>query len=128
MLHFREQKEYSGIPDVVNSITSNNDYYLTIVANSEKIEDKEEFSRTIVHMCMDNSFHSVKFSTDIRGYPSSLDIDVYLSRKEVEKRKEPVCRIEFKTDNFNEDYNIKNNPEEYHLYLNGKEINYGKNL
>ena len=55
----QKQEEYSGIPDVSSSFTSNNDYHLTVVANSEQIEDKEEFARTVVHMCIDNSFHSV---------------------------------------------------------------------
>lgn len=63
----QEQEEYSGIPDVASSVTIGNDYDLIVVANSEKIEDKEEFARTVVHMCIDNSFHSVRFSTDIRA-------------------------------------------------------------
>ncbi len=114
----QELKEYSGIPDVVNSFTVGNDYNLTVVANSEKIEDKEEFARTVVHMCIDNSFHSVKFSTDIRGFPSNLDIDVYLNCED----NEPICKIEFTTNHFIEEYDIKNNTDKFHLYLDGEEI------
>lgn len=123
-----QQENYSeiqsGVPDAVSSTTFGTDYNLTVVANSNEIEDKEEFARTIVHMCQDNSFHSVRFSTDIQGYPTELDISVYLSRKDVEERKEPVCKIEFKTNDFRKGYNIKENPDKFTLYLDGKEIEF----
>lgn len=118
----QEQEELSGIPDTVSSVVFDTDYNLTVVANSDRIEDKEEFARTLVHMCQDNSFHSVKFSTDIRGYPTGLDISVYMNRKDIEKKKEPAYRIEFKTDDFSKGYNIKENPDRFTLYLDGKEI------
>ncbi|WP_288174799.1 hypothetical protein [Sporofaciens musculi] len=117
-------EEQSGIPDVVNSVTLGTDHHLTVIANSDKIEEKEEFARTVIHMCQDNSFHSVRFSTDIRGYPSELDIDVFLNRKDVEERKEPVCKIKFKTDDFSKGYNIKDNPDKFHLFLDEKEIEF----
>lgn len=119
----QEQEELSGVPDVASSAVFNTNYNLTVVANTDKIEDKEEFARTVIHMCQDNSFHTIKFSTD-HGYPSELDIDVFLNRKDVEKRKEPVCKIEFKTDDFSKDYNIKENPDKFTLYLDGEEIEF----
>lgn len=120
----QEQEELSGIPDVVGSTVFDTDYNLTVVANSDKIEDKEEFARTVVHMCQDNSFRSVKFSTDIRGYPTELNISVFLSRKDVEERKEPVYKIKFATDDFTKGYNIKEKPDKFKLYLDGKEIEF----
>ncbi len=120
----QEQEELSGVPDVVSSTVFGNDYYLIVVANSDRIEDTEEFARTVVHMCMDNSFHSVRFSTDIRGYPSSLDIDVFLNCKDLGERNKPICRIEFRTDSFNEDYNIKNHTDKYHFIVDGQEIEF----
>lgn len=119
-----DKQQNTGMPDVVNSVISGADQHLTVVANSGRIEDEEEFARTVVHMCIDNSFHSVRFSTDIRGYPSSLDIDVFLNCEDVEERKEPICKVIFKTDSFNEDYDIKNHTEKFHLYLDGKEIEF----
>lgn len=123
----KKQEDYSeeqnGIPDAVNSVTLGTDHHLVVVANSDKIEDKEEFARTVIHMCQANSFYTIKFSTD-HGYPSELDIDVFLNRKDVEERKEPVCKIQFKTDNYNENYNIKDHAEEYHLYVNNEEIDF----
>ncbi len=120
----KEQVEYSGIPDAVSSTTSDGDYDLTVVANTEEIEDKEEFARKVIHMCQDNSFHSTRFSTDIGGYPLNLDITVYLTYKDVEERKEPVCKIQFMTDEYNEEYDIKNNADKFHLYLDGEEIEF----
>lgn len=82
---YLEWKEaHSGIPDAVSSVSVNNDHHLKVVANSSQIEDKEGLAREIIHMCQDNSFHSIRFSTDINGYPSELHISVYLNRKEVE--------------------------------------------
>ncbi len=63
---YPEWKEaHSGMPYVVSSISVNNDHHLKVVANSGRIDDKEEFAREIVHMCQDNSFRSIRFSTDI---------------------------------------------------------------
>ncbi len=121
---YPEWKEaHSGMPDVVGSISVNNDHYLKVVANSGRIDDKEGFAREIVHMCQDNSFRSIRFSTDINGYPSGLDITVYLNRKAVEKG-EPVCEIEFSADDFSKGYDIKNDADKFHLYLDGEEIEF----
>ena len=117
------REAHSGIPDVVSSISMNNDHHLKVVANSGRISNKEEFARQVIHMCQNNSFHSIRFSTDINGYPTGLDITVYLNRKEAEKG-EPVCNIEFSTDDFTGEYDIKNDAEKFHLYLNGEEIDF----
>ena len=66
-------------PDVVSSISMNRDQYLTVVANRNRIEDKEEFAKLLVKMCRENSFHTIKFSTD-RGYAregSENEVDIY---------------------------------------------------
>lgn len=101
----------------------NNDHHLKVVANSSQIEDKEGMAREIIHMCQDNSFHSIRFSTDINGYPSELHISVYLNRKEVEGG-EPVFEIEFSTEGFSGEYDIKNDADKFQLYLDGEEIDF----
>ncbi len=78
------REAHSGIPDAVSSVSINNGHHLKVAANSSQIEDREELARRIIHMCQDNSFHSIRFSTDVNGYPSELHISVYLNRKEVE--------------------------------------------
>lgn len=45
-----------------------------------------------------------------------------MNHKDIEERKEPVHRIEFRTDDFSKDYNIKENPDKFTLHLDGKEI------
>jgi hypothetical protein len=129
MIHYgmqesEEWKEsHSGIPDVVSSVSSDGWQDLKVVANSDRIEDKEAFAREVVQMCRENSFHSIMFSTDINGYPSGLSITVYLNQKGVEKN-ESVCEIEFRTETYREDCDIKNDVEEFQLYLDGKEIDF----
>lgn len=110
-----------GIPDAVGSMVFNNNYHLTIVANSREIADAEEFACEVIEMCRENAFHSIKFSTDVNGYPSSLDITVYLRKDDIGE-KEPVCRIRYVPTDYNEGYDIKNDTDKYHLYLDNKEI------
>lgn len=119
----RNGKIIIGIPDAVSSMSSDNWQYLKVVANSDRIEDKEAFAREVVQMCRENSFHTIRFSTDINGYPRGLTITVYLNRRGVE-RNEPVCEIDFRTEEYREDWDIKNNVEHFQLYLDGKEIDF----
>ena len=86
------QEEHSGIPDIASCISVNHDHYLTVIANTEKIEDKERFARQVIYMCQQDSFRSIRFSTDVYGYPSKLSITVYLNRRDIEGN-EPVCKI-----------------------------------
>lgn len=129
MIHYcrtalEEWKEsHSGIPDAVSSMSSGNWQYLKVVANSSQIDDKEAFARKVIQMCRENSFHSIRFSTDINGYPSGVDITVYSNRKDLEKGK-PVCEIRFCPEEYREDCDIKNDVEQFHLYLNGEEIEF----
>lgn len=116
------QEEHSGIPDAINSMAIGGDLCLTVIANTSEIEDKEALAREIIHKCIDNSFTSIRLSTDINGYPASLKIKVHLNRKDLEKRKKPAFKIEFATDN--ESYNIKDNADEYHLFVDDEEVKF----
>ena len=58
-------ESYSGIPDAVSSVSSGGWQYLKVVANSDRIDDKEAFARKVIQMCRENSFHSIRFSTEI---------------------------------------------------------------
>ena len=77
------KEEISMEPDVVSSISMNRNQYITVVANRNRIEDKEEFAKLLVKMCRKNSFHTIKFSTD-RGYATSVNMRVYLWKDEIE--------------------------------------------
>lgn len=112
---------YSEIPDVVSSFASNKDYHLLVIANSRSITDKEDFSKKVIEMCRNNSFQSMIFSTDVNGYPGSLDIDVYLQKDDIGE-KDAELKIRYEPDEWNADYNIKDDVEHYSLYVDEKQI------
>ena len=105
-------------PDVVSSISMNQDQYLTIVANRDKIEDKEEFAELLVKMCRENSFHTIKFSTD-RGYATSVDMRVYLFQDKIEGH-EPVMIVKYEPIEYGKGYDIVHNPDQFKLTIDGK--------
>lgn len=109
-----------GEPDVINSIRSGNDERLTVVANRDEIEDKEEFARLLVSMCQENSFKTIKFSTDF-GYATKLNMRVYLWRDQIEGN-DPVMTVDFEPIDWKPGYDIVNNPEMFELYVDGKLI------
>lgn len=119
----RWREARSGIPDLVSDMSINNRHCLVMIVNESRIDNKERFAREAIHMCQENSFHSIRFSTDVNGYPSSLDITVYLKRKDVGEEP-PVCKIRFCTDNFSMDYDIKHDADKFRLYLDGEEISF----
>lgn len=112
------EKHTPAEPDVVSSISMNRDQYLTVVANCDEIEDKEEFAWKLIEMCQQNSFHTIKFSTD-RGYATCIRMSVYLWKDEIEGH-DAVMEIEYEPVEFNMDYDIVNNPDKFELYVDGK--------
>ena len=71
-----EKRRAEGEPDVVSSMIVNNEQYLTVVANRNEIENEEEFKKLLIRMYEENSFHSVKFSTDLVD-PEKVYVKVY---------------------------------------------------
>ena len=96
----------------------NQDETLTVVANRKQIEDKEDFAKLLVKKCKDNSFQSVKFSTDY-GYATSLNLRVYLWEDEIEGQ-EPVMVVEYKPVEWGQDYDIVHDPEKFQMYVDGE--------
>lgn len=88
-----EERRVEGEPDVISSMIVNNEQYLTVVANRNKIENEEEFKKLLIKMYEENSFHSVKFSTDMVE-PEKIYMKVYLWKEEV-KKNQPNLGIEF---------------------------------
>ena len=79
---------------------------------------KEEFSWKLIEMCQENSFRTIKFSTD-RGYAARIHMSVYLWKDEI-KGHDTVMEIEYKPAEFNMDYDIVNNPDKFELYVDGE--------
>lgn len=117
----KSKEEISMEPDVVSSISMNRDQYLTVVANRDRIEDKEEFAKLLVKMCRKNSFHTIKFSTD-RGYATGIHMQVFLCEEDIEDAN-VVMEIDYVQRECNEKYDICNNPEEFELFMNGEVTN-----
>lgn len=115
------KEEISMDPDVVSSISMDRNQYLTVVANRDKIEDKEEFAKLLVQMCKENSFHTIKFSTD-RGYATGIHMQVFLCEEDIEDAN-VVMEIDYVQRECNEKYDICNNPEEFELFVNGEVTN-----
>lgn len=77
------KEEISMEPDVVSSISMNRDQYLTVVANRNRIEDKEEFAKLLVKMCRENSFHVLVFE-ELSGktyIECKKELETYLHRE-----------------------------------------------
>lgn len=83
-----------GDPDCVSSSSINEDLYLTIVANTNEIEDTKVFAKEILEICKNNSFKSIRLSTDIQGIPEKITAEIYLREEEIGK-KEPVLVVEY---------------------------------
>lgn len=92
-----EERRVEGEPDVISSMIVNNEQYLTVVANRNKIENEEEFKKLLIRMYEENSFHSVKFSTDLVD-TEKVYMKVYFWRDEIKKSRYKL-RMETTTKN-----------------------------
>ncbi len=88
-----EERRAEGEPDVVSSMIVNNEQYLTVVANRNEIENEEEFTKLLIKMYEENSFHSVKFSRDMVE-PERVYVKVYLWKQDI-KKENPILRIKY---------------------------------
>lgn len=108
--------DYSGVPDAVSSSTNGSECRLTVAANDSCIEDKDAFADEIFGMCRANSFRTVKLSTDVSGWPSGLEVIVYLHRYEI-GRKKPEMRIRYIPPDNSAVYNIRDDGEKYRTII-----------
>lgn len=107
----------SDIPDCVISNSMNDDYSLTIIANREEIEDKEAFAKELIEQVRNNGFKTIMFSFEETGYPTSLDMTVYLNKKDWESRKEPYMKVTFRQENAVDGYNIVEDYDKFQLEI-----------
>lgn len=111
-------------PDMVSTISSMNCEYCSIIAYRNKIPDKIEFARKLIKMCRENDYETVKFATDVRGYPSDLYLNVYLTKKDFENGK-IYMKIKYVPQECAQNSNIKDNIEKYQLYIDNDLISDG---
>lgn len=110
------KSNYSGIPDAVSSSTDGLECRLTVTANASHIKDKKAFADEIFEMCRANSFRSVRLSTDVAGWPSRLDVTVYLHRYDIGRR-EPEMMIHYIPPDEREIYNIRDDGDKYRIII-----------
>lgn len=111
-----DKTSVSGEPDVVCSIVSNRDYDLTVIANKEEIVDKEMFAKELIQMCVDNSFHTIRFSTDF-GYATGIKMRVYLSKEDWQNGEQIAMEVSYTQDSLERKYDIVNNPEKFTIVI-----------
>lgn len=91
--------------------------YLSVVANTEKIDDFEACAEEIIEHCVANDFKTVMFSYDLSGYPIEVHATVYLTRKDLTDGR-PVFEMDYEQDKEGDvRYNIKDHPEKFHMTI-----------
>ena len=111
-------------PDMVSTISSMNYEYCAIIAYRNQIPDKIAFARKLIEMCRENGYETIKFATDVRGYPSGLYLNVYLSQKDFENGN-IYMKIKYVTQECAKNSNIKDNIGKYQLYIDNDLVSDG---
>lgn len=111
-------------PDMVSTISSMNYEYCSIIAYRNQIPDKIAFARKLIEMCRENGYETIKFATDVRGYPSGLYLSVYLTQKDFENGN-IYMKIKYVTRECAQNSNIKDNVEKYQLYIDNDLVSNG---
>lgn len=109
-------KKVPSKPDCVSSYSSNSEYSLTIIANRKSIDDKEAFDKELIEHVKDNNFKTILFSYDATGYPTSLQMTIYLNEKEW-KNHNLFMTATFKQDNILDNYNIVEHYDKFTLKI-----------
>lgn len=105
-------------PDMVSTINSMNYEYCSVIAYEYSWVDKEQLANRLIEMCKENSFKSIKFATDVRGYPTGIYMNVYLNRWNF-KRGEIFMKIKYLPENNNWIGNIRDYSGNYVLNIDG---------
>lgn len=103
-------------PNMVATINSMNYEYCSVIAYENSLVDKEQLANQLIEMCKENSFKSIKFATDVRGYPAGIYMRVYLNRLDF-KRGKIFMQVKYLPMEKNWTGNIKDNREQYVLYI-----------
>lgn len=109
-------------PDMVSTINSMNYEYCAIIANRNYISDKVEFALELIEMCRKNEYETIKFATDVRGYPSGLFLSVYLTQEDMENGN-LYMKVKYVTEEHVGNSNIKDDIEKYQLYIDNHPVN-----
>lgn len=119
-INAHEKNTYQNV-ELISTINSMNREYCSIIIHSPKVKNKMELALVLIDSCRDNSFNNIKFATDIRGYPSSLSLNVYLTEKDFKSGKQ-YMNVRYEMIDLNKKSNIKDDMENYQLYIDDELI------
>lgn len=114
MIGFAKNATQSDIPDCVVSNTFNDEYSLSIIANQDKIEDKETFAKQLIEQVRNNDFKTILFSYDEVGYPTRLEMTVYLNEEDWQNHNS-VMRVSLTQQNILDNFNIVEHLDRFQL-------------
>lgn len=109
-------EKLNGIADCVNSIESNNFYNLSIIANREEIDNKEQYALELIEQVRNNDFKKIQFSYDLKGYPVGLEMRVYLTEQDKAESNVYMC-VRFTQENIINEYNIVDDYDKFVLEI-----------
>ena len=111
-----EKNDWLKADCVVSNHFSDGDYNLTIIANQDEIEDKEEYARMLIEKVQKNEFETIMFSYDMTGFPTGLQMTVYLSEDDWKNKNiEPYMEVFLEQDDFMKGYNIVDDYDKFTL-------------
>ena len=108
-------------PELVCTINSMNHEYCSIIIHDKPIFEKTKLALFLIELCRENNFDNIKFATDVRGYPSGVSLSVYLTDNDFITGNQ-YMDVRYEMIENRKDSNIKNDPENYQLYIDGKLI------
>lgn len=111
------EPQIEGYSSTVESFSNGYIENVYILSHRIFIPDKEEYSREVIQMIIDNSLNGIKFSYDINGHPNGLYITVYLNESSC-RNGNSSFKISYTQDIQNGfRYNIKDDPEKFVLEI-----------
>lgn len=119
-INAHEKNTYQNV-ELISTINSMNREYCSIIIHSPKVKNKMELALVLIDSCRENSFNNIKFATDIRGCPSSLSLNVYLTEKDFKSGKQ-YMNVRYEMIDLNKKSNIKDDMENYQLYIDDELI------
>lgn len=114
------KNEYRN-PELVSAINSMNREYCSIIIHKKYVRDKVELALLLIELCKENAFDNIKFATDVRGYPSSLSLSVYLTGNDLETGNQ-YMNVRYEMVEYSKSSNIKDNAGNYQLYIDNELI------
>lgn len=87
-MYFRTKNEEMKELDAVSSICFGDEMTLIVVANRDEITDEDEFAELLLEKYKENSFKTVRLSTDLEQ-PETVRMKVYLREKDFEEGEKP---------------------------------------